>query len=151
MRNTEIVRRAWAELEGQLHAQGYEMVEVEFGQEGGRRIFRVYIDREGGITLDDCQKVSQVLNPILDATDWVEGSYYLEVSSPGFDRPVRKPRDFERFTGERIKAKTILPVEGRKNFKGILRGYRDGLVLIESEGRTYEIHTENLQKANLER
>jgi ribosome maturation factor RimP len=152
VRNVESIRRAWSELEPQLGEQGYELVELEFDQQYGRRIFRVYIDRPGGITLDDCQAVSHFLNPLLDATELVEGSYVLEVSSPGFDRPVRKPADFERFTGERAKLKTVSPVEGRKQFKGILRGYKDGLVSIETEdGRVFEIHTENLLKANLER
>lgn len=151
MRKEETIRRAWAELEPQLAEQGYEMVEVEFGREGSHQVFRIYIDRPGGISLDDCQAVSQLLSPILDATDLVDGSYMLEVSSPGFDRPVRKPADFERFAGERIKLKTILPVEGRRQFKGVLKGYKDGLVSIDIDGRVYEIHTENLLKANLER
>jgi len=149
--NEETTRRAWSELEPLLREQGYELVELEIGQQGYRRTFRVFIDREGGVTLGDCQAVSQLLNPVLDASDYIPGSYTLEVSSPGFDRPVRKPADFERFAGERIKVRTAVPVEGRKHFKGILKGYKDGLVLLESEGRTYEIHTENLLRANLDR
>jgi ribosome maturation factor RimP len=151
VRNDETIRKAWSELEPQLAEQGYELVEVEFGQEGSRPVFRLYIDRPGGITLDDCQAASRFLSPVLDAMDLVDDSYFLEVSSPGFDRPVRKPVDFERFTGERIKAKTILPVEGRRQFKGVLKGYKDGQVSIEIDGRVFEIHTENLLKANLER
>lgn len=151
MRNEETIRRAWLELEPRLREQGYELVELELGQQGGRRAFRVFIDRERGITLDDCQTVSQLLSPLLDTTDLVDGSYVLEVSSPGFDRPLRKPGDFDRFAGERVRLKTTLPVEGRKQFKGVLRGYKDGSVAIECEGRIYEIHTENLLKANLDR
>lgn len=151
VRNEEAIRRAWVELPPHLTEQGYELVEVAFGKEGGHQVFRIYIDRPGGITLDDCTAVSQLLSPLLDALDLVDGSYMLEVSSPGFDRPVRKPEDFERFAGERIKLKTIMPVEGRKQFKGVLKGYRDGLISIDIDGRVYEIHTENLLKANLER
>lgn len=149
--NEEIIRRGWSELEPLLLSQGYELVELEIAMFGGRRILRVFIDKEGGISLSDCQAVSQILNPVLDSTDLMEGSYTLEVSSPGFDRPVRKPGDFERFAGERIKIKTVLPVEGRKQFKGVLNGLKDGLVVVESEGRVYEIHLENLLRANLDR
>lgn len=151
MNNDETIRRGWRELEPLLYEQGYELVELEIAMFGGRRILRVFIDREGGITLGDCQAVTQILNPALDASDLMEGSYTLEVSSPGFDRPVRKPHDFERFAGEPIKVKTAMPVEGRKQFKGILKGLKDGLVVVESEGRVYEIHLENLLRANLER
>jgi ribosome maturation factor RimP len=150
--NEELIRRGWRELEPLLHDQGYELVELEVAMFGGRRILRVFIDKEGGISLNDCQAVSQMLGPVLDSTDLMEGSSYtLEVSSPGFDRPVRKPGDFERFAGERIKIKTVMPVEGRKQFKGVLNGLKDGLVVVESEGRVYEIHLENLLRANLER
>lgn len=151
MNNDETIRRGWRELEPLLFEQGYELVELEIAMFGGRRILRVFIDKEGGITLGDCQAVSQILNPYLDSSDLMEGSYSLEVSSPGFDRPVRKLGDFERFAGERINVKTALPVEGKKKFKGILKGLKDGLVVVESEGRVYEIHLENLLRANLDR
>ncbi|MDX9972065.1 MAG: ribosome maturation factor RimP [FCB group bacterium] len=151
MNNDETIRRGWRELEPLLWEQGYELVELELAMFGGRRILRVFIDKEGGITLGDCQAVSQILNPYLDSSDLVEGSYSLEVSSPGFDRPVRKLGDFERFAGERINVKTAMPVEGKKKFKGILKGLKDGLVVVESEGRVYEIHLENLLRANLDR
>lgn len=152
VRNEATIQRAWRELEPVLAANGYDLVEVELAQQGGLRILRVYIDRSGGgITLGDCQSVTHLLNPVLDETNLVEGSYCLEVSSPGIDRPVRKPRDFERFVGEPIRARTHAPVEGRKQFRGVLRGYSDGTVAIECEGRVYAIHTENLLKANLDR
>lgn len=152
MQNAETVSWAWRELEPQLKDLGYELVEVEIAQQGHRISFRVFIDKPEGITLDDCQAVSQFLSPVLDAVDALPGSYTLEVSSPGFDRPVRKPQDFERFAGERIKLKSVTPVEGRKQFKGVLKGYRDGLVSVEvDDGRVFEIHIENLLRANLER
>lgn len=147
----EVVRRVWEELAPELAEQNYELVEVEFDVQGGRRILRIYIDREGGITLDHCTEVSQLLGPVLDVKDLVEGSYALEVSSPGIDRPVRKPEDFARFAGEPIKVKTHEPVNGQKRFRGILRGFRDGLVMVESDGGSHEIHIENLKKANLDR
>jgi ribosome maturation factor RimP len=84
-------------------------------------------------------------------SDFIRERYYLEVSSPGFDRPVRKPQDFERFTGERIKLQVNVPVAGRKQFKGELKGFRDGLVLMDCDGTPFEIHIENLKKAHLMR
>ena len=126
-------------------------MEVEFGQQGHRRILRIYMDREGGVTLDDCAAVSQLLSPVLDASGFVEGAYVLEVSSPGIDRPIRKPQDFERHIGERIKVKAHTPVNGRRQFKGMLTGFRDGLLAIDCDGTWYEIHIENVLKANLDR
>lgn len=147
----DIVRKAWQELEPEIAEQGYELIEVQFGRHGRGSLLRLFIDKDGGVTLDDCANVSQVVSAVLDKTDFVEGSYMLEVSSPGFDRPLRKPKDFERFTGEAIKLKTHEPVEGRKQFSGTLQGFRDGLVLVDCQGTQYEIHVENIQKANLDR
>ncbi len=146
----EILRRAWEELEPELSEQGYELVEVEFDRQGGRRILRLYIDREGGVTLDDCAAVSQLVSPLLDLKRFIDGSYVLEISSPGIDRPVRKPEDFIRFVGERVKLKTYEPVNGRKRFRGIMKGFRDGLVQLDCEESAYEIHIDNLRKAHLD-
>lgn len=151
MEREELIRRAWQQLEPELQGQGYELVEIEYGQHGARQILRVFVDKEGGVTLDDCAAVSQLLNLLLDTTNLIKGRYVLEVSSPGFDRPIRKLRDFERFTGEKIKAKTYVPVDGRRKFRGTLRAFRDGLVEIDCDGKIYAIHLENLKKANLDR
>ncbi len=147
----EIIRQSWTLFEPDLQAAGYDLVEVEFGKQHGTRVLRVYIDKEGGITHADCQTVSQLLNPVLDARDYIEEDYVLEVSSPGFDRPLRKPADFERFAGEELKLSTHTALLGRKNFRGILQGFRDGLILLTSEGANVEVHIENLKKANLVR
>ncbi len=151
MVRNEVIRRTWQDLEPELRQQGYELVEVEYVQEHGAWILRLYIDKEGGITLDDCQSVSQLVSVLLDKEDYIDNAYMLEVSSPGFDRPVRKPADFERFAGERVKAASYAPVSGRKHFRGELKGFRDGLVLVECDGTTFEIHLENLKKAHLDR
>jgi ribosome maturation factor RimP len=147
----QVVQQAWEELEPHLREQGYELVEVELGQQGNRKILRVYMDREGGVTLDDCAAVSQLLSPILDARDFVGGAYVLEVSSPGIDRPLRKAKDFERYIGERIRLKAHTPVNGRRQFKGMLTGFRDGLLAMDCDGTTYKIHIQNVLKANLDR
>lgn len=151
MAKEEVIERAWRELEPHLNEQGYELVEVEFGQHGHVWVLRIYVDREGGITLNDCAAVTHLLNPLLDASDLIGGRYTLEVSSPGFDRPVRKPHDFERFAGERIKVRTHLPVDGRKRFAGVLKGVADGIVMVECEDASHGICIENIQRANLDR
>lgn len=144
-------KRGWHELEPHLAEQGYELVELDFGQQGGRQVLRIFIDKEEGIALDDCQAVSQLLSPILDESDLMGSGYMLEVSSPGIDRPVRKPEDFKRFAGQRITIRTQAPIDGRRHFKGVLVGFCDDLVTVECDGAHYEIHAENVLRANLDR
>lgn len=151
MGRDEIVRRSWDEFERPLRESGYELVEVEYTAQGRTPILRVYIDKRGGITLEDCTAASQLLNPLMDAADFMPGQYLLEVSSPGIDRPLRKPEDFERFVGEEVRVSTTVPTDGRRNFKGVITGCRDGLILLDCAGRSVEIHIENLKKANLNR
>ena len=152
MSKEELVRQFWTSFEPEIVEQGYELVEVELAGQSGVRVLRIYIDKaDGGISLDDCTAVSQLLNPLLDAEDLISENYYLEVSSPGFDRPVRKPADFVRYVGESITVLTHSPIQGRKKFSGELRGFEDGLIQVDCEGTLYEIHIENLRKANLNR
>lgn len=151
MESQELVRRAWGELEPHLIEQGFELVELEFAQQGGRGVLRLYVDRSGGVTIDDCVAVSQLLGPVLDAAEFISDSYVLEVSSPGIDRPLRKPEDFQRFAGERVVLKSQLPVNGRKKFKGVLQGVMDGAVRVACDGQEYAIAIENVQRANLDR
>lgn len=147
----DVIRRVWTEFEPEVNAQGYELVEVEFAQEGRSRVLRLYIDKEGGILLEDCQAVSQLVSALLDAGDFVQEHYLLEVSSPGIDRPLRKAADFERFAGEPVKLTAVAPVAGRKKFSGVLRGIHDGLIVVECDGAPCEVHIENLKKAHLDR
>ena len=151
MERRELVNVIWERLAPEIEEQGYELVEVEYGQHGGTYILRLFIDREGGVTLDDCVDISPYVGALLDKDRIVEDRYMLEVSSPGIDRPVRKPRDFERFEGEYIKIQTVSPIEGRRRFNGTLKGYRDGLVSVEIDGAIHEIHIENVNKAHLVR
>ena len=162
MERDAVIRRIWRDLEPELLEQGYELVEVEYAPQQGARVVRLFIDRasagavpfgdgprKSGVTLDDCQAVSQLAGPLLDKADFLDGRYMLEVSSPGVDRPVRKAADFARFAGERVKLSAIEPVAGRRQFKGVLRGFEDGLVRVECDGTMYEVHIENVKKANL--
>lgn len=152
MERQTVIQRIWDEFEAPLRTHGYELVEVEFGPQYGRQVLRVYIDKQnGGISLDDCTAVSQLLTPVLDRSDFVPKRCVLEVSSPGLDRPLRKAADFERFVGEPVRLQTHVPVNARKNFTGVLRGLADGLIALECDGVVYEIHLENLKKAHLNR
>ena len=147
----DVVKHAWQSLEGPIRQQGYELIEVEFGGPAGRRVLRLFIDSENGIGLDDCQTVTRLVDPILDAEDFIDSNYVLEVSSPGFDRPLRRPQDFQRFVGEPVKLKTHMPVNGRKRIKGFLKAFDSGMIIVESDGAEYSVHLENLRKANLDR
>lgn len=111
----------------------YELVDVEFVKEGKHRFLRVYMDKEGGITLDDCQKISQFLNEKLDSLDPIEEEYILEVSSPGIERPLKKDEDFVRFAEKLAQIKLYFPIGGAKVIEGVLKGFENGEVLIEDE------------------
>lgn len=148
---TDIVGRTWKTLESSLSEQGYELIEVEYVRENGPWILRLFIDKPGGITLDDCQTASRMASALLDAADFIESHYMLEMSSPGFDRPLRKVKDFERFAGERVRVTAQTQVAGRRQFKGVLCGVQDGMVLVDCNGTMCTIHLENIKKARLDR
>ncbi len=144
-------------LEPILARDGYELVEVEWARGGGRWTLRLYVDRPGGTGIEDCQAVSRIVDPVLDAEDFIEPAYDLEVSSPGLERPLRRPADFERFAGQRARVKSYGPVEGtapgspgRKHWTGTLAGFRDGAVEIDVDGVRHRIPHDQIAKANLE-
>ena len=131
-------------VETTLTGLGYELVELEMS---GRGLMRVFMDKPGGIALDDCERVSNQLTRLFA----VEGVNYdrLEVSSPGLDRPLKKEADFVRFCGEKAHIKLRMPVEGRKNFTGVLGEIRDGVLQMEVDGKEVKIELSNLDKARL--
>ncbi len=111
----------------------YELVDVEFLKEGKHRFLRVYIDKDGGVSLDDCQTISRALNEKLDALDPIEEEYILEVSSPGIERPLKKDEDFKKFVDKLAQIKLYFPLNGVKMIEGVLKGFENGEVLIEDE------------------
>jgi ribosome maturation factor RimP len=128
---------------------GMEVVDVEW-KVGKQRFLRVYIDKPEGISHRDCETVSNQLSVILDVEDLVPGPHYiLEVSSPGLDRKLTKPAEFERFAGRLARISTLDPVENRKFFEGRLAGFADGKVQIEVKGRVIALPVEGIRKANL--
>ena len=147
----DVVEMAWKELEPILEPLGTELVHVEYKQERAGWVLRLYIDREEGVKLDDCQKTSRLLSPVLDEWEELSDRYTLEVSSPGFDRPISKEADFLRFVGEPVKVRTTSPVDGRRKFRGVLAGLENGCVIVEGSGRTFRIPRDVIAKANLDK
>ncbi|OWZ84272.1 ribosome maturation factor RimP [Natranaerobius trueperi] len=137
-------------IEPAVNELGYELVDVELTTENQRAVLRVYIDTEGGITLDDCETVSNSLDELLDEHDPIPHSYVLEVSSPGAERPLRKKKDFIYFAGKSIQVKTYMKLDGRKNFKGKLIGLDGDDVIVDTynDGEV-KIPLEKIAKANL--
>jgi len=127
------IERLVAELaEGITSSLNFNLVDVEFVKEGANWILRVFIDKAGGITIEDCQSVSEKLSVELDKADPIKQRYFLEVSSPGLDRPLKTDRDFERYKGEDVEVKLYEPVGGRKIFEGTLMGLKDGIITVET-------------------
>ena len=116
-----------------IEENGFELVDVEYVKEGGSWYLRAYIDKPGGITVDDCEKVSRRLSDLLDEKDYIDGAYILEVSSPGLGRPLKKDKDFERSIGEEVEIRTFRPIHHQKEFTGILKAYDKEKVIIEME------------------
>lgn len=116
-----------------IDAHGFELVDVEYVKEGGTWYLRAYIDKPGGITVDDCELVSRAANDILDEQDFIEESYIFEVSSPGLGRPLKKEKDFKRSLGEEVEIRTYRAIDRQKEFTGILCEYDADTVTIELE------------------
>lgn len=181
-RKEDILGRVKALAEPLAEGEGLELVEAELGGMGGRTVLRLFIDRaapataaapsaageapaagEGasgaapargpGVSLDDCSNFSRIVSAALDVEDPLDGAYDLEVSSPGIDRPLRKPEHFRKYAGQRVKVKTYAPLQtaaGRKSFTGQLLGLFDGQVRIDVDGAVFDVPLEQISKANLE-
>lgn len=133
-------------LEKTVTQIGYEMVDLEISSHG--KLLRLFIDKPGGITIDDCALVSEQVSNLLAVEHDVDYDR-LEVSSPGLDRVLKKESDFDRFSGNRVQMKLRVPVAGRKNFTGILQGIENGVVGLDCEGVQYHFDMSNIDKARL--
>lgn len=116
-----------------VERMAFELVDVEYVKEGGTWYLRAYIDKEGGITVNDCEEVAREMNEILDAEDFVEDSYVFEVSSPGLGRPLKKEKDYVRSMGKEVEIRTYRAINREKEFYGVLSAYDENTVTIESE------------------
>ena len=119
-----------------MEANGFELVDVEYVKEGGNWYLRAYIDKEGGITVDDCENVSRAFSDRLDEDDFIEDAYILEVSSPGLGRPLKKEKDYRRSMGKELEIRTYRAVDRCREFYGVLTAYDDDSVTIEEEDGT---------------
>jgi ribosome maturation factor RimP len=130
---------------------GLEIVEVQMLGGGHARVLRIFIDKPGGVTHADCEYISQNVGTILDVEDVVPGSSYtLEVSSPGVERKLTRPREFERFVGQKVKVVLRQPVENQRHWVGDLKSFAEGIITLEpSPGRSVRFPLEQVEKANL--
>ena len=119
-----------------VEKQGFELVDVEYVKEGGTMYLRAYIDKPGGIAVNDCETVSRAFSDLLDKEDYIADSYILEVSSPGLGRPLKKEKDFKRSVGKAVEIRLYRAVDRKKEFEGILTAYDDQSVTIEQEDGT---------------
>lgn len=146
----EIIDRVRAIADSILISEGMDLVEVEFRREAGGWVLRLTLDKSGGVTLDDCTRMSREIGRSLDVEDFIENPYHLEVSSPGLDRSLKNERDFIRFSERRIKVKTMEPIGKQKSFKGKLLKCVEGRIEMETDEGIVEIPLPNIARANLE-
>ena len=133
MKVTEIVESFAKPI---VEGLGCQLWDVEYVREGDQRFLRLYIDKDGGVDITDCEKISRAVDPVLDEKDPIAESYHFEVCSAGLERVLKRPGDFERFMGSDITVKLYRPYNGLKEFPGVLRGYEDGRVTVEAGKET---------------
>ncbi len=127
-----------------IEANQFELVDVEYVKEAGTWYLRAYIDKPGGITIDDCELVSRSLNEKIDEEDYIPDAYILEVSSPGLDRPLKKDKDFARSLNKEVEGKFFKAVDGQKEFVGVLKDFTKDTVTLEMEDQEITVDRKNL-------
>jgi ribosome maturation factor RimP len=138
-------------VEETVEGQGYELVDVELKGAGNQSVLRIFIDKPNGVTLKDCELISHQVGTVLDVDDLIPSSYTLEVSSPGLDRKLVKESDYTRFDGKLAKIRTRIPLQQQRVFKGKLRGFQGGKILLElSKGELFEIPLDVVKESRLE-
>ena len=132
-----------------LEDMGIELVDVEYLSLRGRWVWRLYIDKEGGVTIDDCARVSGEIGDLIDVKDIISHEYVLEVSSPGLDRPLKKEKHFRDAIGMKIKVKMTAPVSERRNFTGLLKDFHEEHLILETDGGEVSLPWQDVERANL--
>ena len=132
-----------------VEQNGCTLWDVEYVKEAGDWYLRLYIDKEGGVSIDDCEAVSRAVSDALDAADPIEGSYIFEVSSAGADRPLKKPEHFAAMMGREVEVRLYRAREGRKEFPGVLSGYEDGAVTIDCSGQQLRFEKPDVAQVRL--
>ena len=144
-----IAKKVTSLVEPILEEMDFELVDVMYFSKQGRWVLRLYIDKEGGVTIDDCVRVSGEIGDLIDVKDVVEHEYVLEVSSPGLDRPLKKEKDLIHSIGKKVKLKMDFPLKNRRNFTGYLKDFRNGMLYLEVDGDVVELSWADVGKANL--
>lgn len=151
MENDTLLKKVEELISPVCESIGYHLVEREFTNEMGRWTLRLYIERDdGNASIDDCARVSHAVEGLLDVENLIASKYYLEVSSPGLNRPLRRESDFQKYAGAYIHLKTKDQIDGRQNYKGILKGFQDGMILMEIDEMDYTIPYDQLLRAKVE-
>jgi ribosome maturation factor RimP len=143
------IRKVTESVTPVLDEMGFELVDIEYLSQYGRWVLRIYADKEGGITLDECARVSREVGNFLDVKDIIPNEYVLEVSSPGLNRPLKKEKDFERAIGKNVKIKMVAPINGRRRFAGYLKKVVQGTVYLEIDNNLFALSGKDIEKANL--
>jgi ribosome maturation factor RimP len=142
-----------ARIEGLLHdvveAKGLELLHVEYRPRGATSLLKVYVDKLGGVNLEDCERVSKHISVLLDVEDLIPHHYVLEVSSPGIERPLFRESDYQRFIGKEIRLMTTEKIENRRKFTGFIRNLTKGILSLECDEKTYQIPFGKIKEANL--
>lgn len=128
---------------------GVYIYETEYKKEGSEYFLRLFIDKEGGVTIEDCENVSREISPLLDNLTFIKEAYIFEVSSPGIDRVLSRDWHFEKVMGEEIEIKLFAPLDGKKEFSGILKGYNDGIITIETDEKEIQIEKQKAASVRL--
>jgi len=144
-----VVKRVSQLVEPVLDEAGIELVDIEYLSERGRCVLRVFVDRDGGITLNDCAQLSREIGVLIDVKDIIQHEYVLEVSSPGLNRPLKKEKDFLWAIGKKVKVQMANPVKGRSNFTGYLKDLKDKMLCLDVENNPVLLPLRDVKKANL--
>lgn len=142
-------KTVWQFIEPLLTETPYEIYDVEYVKEGTEWYLRIFIDKEGGIDLDDCETVTDLINDPLDELDPIAEAYFLEVSSPGVERHLKSMRHFENAVGEKIRVKTFVKIENNKEWVGILKSVDDNGITLDANGKTIAFSFDKIAKANI--
>ena len=150
MSDSNIEEKTTVLAEPVAESHGMELVDVEFKREPTGWVLRIFVDKEGGVNLDDCSLISREVGTVIEVEELIEQHYTLEVSSPGLTRRIKKLADFDRFKGKFIRLKCFEAIDGSKNMNGKLLGIEGDNVIIEKDGKEFKVLYKNIAKANLE-
>ena len=148
MNKKQIIETSTKIINSIIQNTEYELVDVEYVKEGPFMYLRIYLDKEGGITIDDCSDVSREFNKRIDEINFIDDQYYLEVSSPGIDRPFKKDKDYQKNINNEVEIKLFTPVNGTKLIKGILLEKNDENIVVEVNKERFTVELKNITKIN---